>query len=410
MLFWIICGILALLVAGSLILPLLRGGAERELPQTEVEIYKAQLAEVDRDLARGVLDAEEAERARTEIARRLLAADKAAPTQVGDAPRGLTTGVAAVTAVLILGGGGWLYSEIGAVDASGPYPDIPLQARIEASAEARETRPSQEEAMATWATLSPPPPTADLPQDYLDMVAQLREVMPTRPDELRGWQLLAQHEAALGNFAAALTAQERVVALTAPPGDVLERERLADLMVASAGGFVSPEAEAILLGLLEENPRSFAARYYLGLLYLETDRPDIAFRLWRGVIEDGHAGIPHVRLARGLIEQAAFRAGVEYQLPPERGPTAEDMAAAEEMDPEAREQMIRGMVEGLEARLATDGGPASDWARLIGALAVLGDEGRARSILTEARTRFAGRADDLALIEDAAGRTGLTGP
>lgn len=77
------------------------------------------------------------------------------------------------------------------------------------------------------------------------------------------------------------------------------------------------------------------------------------------------------------------------------------------MDPEAREQMIRGMVEGLSQRLATDGGAAPEWAQLIGALGVLGETERAQAILGEARQVFANQPDDLRLIEDAAQRGGL---
>ena len=70
--------------------------------------------------------------------------------------------------------------------------------------------------------------------------------------------------------------------------------------------------------------------------------------------------------------------------------------------------MIRGMVDGLSNRLATDGGTAQEWARLIGALGVLGETDRATAIWAEAQTVFADRAEDLALIRSAAEQAGLT--
>jgi cytochrome c-type biogenesis protein CcmH len=89
------------------------------------------------------------------------------------------------------------------------------------------------------------------------------------------------------------------------------------------------------------------------------------------------------------------------------GPTAEQMEAAAEMSPEERMEMIRGMVGGLSDRLATEGGPVEDWARLIGALGVLGEAEQARAIADEAEEVFAG--DDLALsmIAEARMRAGL---
>jgi cytochrome c-type biogenesis protein CcmH len=63
---------------------------------------------------------------------------------------------------------------------------------------------------------------------------------------------------------------------------------------------------------------------------------------------------------------------------------------------------IRSMVEGLAARLATTGGSADEWARLIRALNVLGEKDRAVTILAEARQKFAAEPAQLRLLEDAA--------
>ena len=74
-----------------------------------------------------------------------------------------------------------------------------------------------------------------------------------------------------------------------------------------------------------------------------------------------------------------------------------------------RQQMIRGMVTQLETRLAEQGGTAEEWARLITALARLGDAAHAREIWTEAQGRFAGRPEALAAIARAAAEAGLAG-
>nr|MCU0912836.1 c-type cytochrome biogenesis protein CcmI [Paracoccaceae bacterium] len=104
-----------------------------------------------------------------------------------------------------------------------------------------------------------------------------------------------------------------------------------------------------------------------------------------------------------------------FRLPPEEaappGPTAEQMEAAQGLTPEERQDMIRGMVGALAERLATEGGPASDWARLIRAYGVLGEAERIAPVVAEARARFAGDAAALAEIDAAARDAGLaTGP
>jgi cytochrome c-type biogenesis protein CcmH len=83
------------------------------------------------------------------------------------------------------------------------------------------------------------------------------------------------------------------------------------------------------------------------------------------------------------------------------------MDAAAEMTPEARMEMIQGMVAGLSDRLATEGGPPEDWARLIGALGVLGNTEQAAAIAAEAEQVFAGNDAALSLIAEARTRAGL---
>jgi cytochrome c-type biogenesis protein CcmH len=112
---------------------------------------------------------------------------------------------------------------------------------------------------------------------------------------------------------------------------------------------------------------------------------------------------------RGRIESLAELAGVRYALPEAFvGPDAAAVAAAEEMSPEDRQAMIRTMVEGLNDRLATEGGTAQEWARLIAALSNLGETERARAIWGEALRNFAGRTAELGFINQEAVNAGLT--
>jgi cytochrome c-type biogenesis protein CcmH len=80
------------------------------------------------------------------------------------------------------------------------------------------------------------------------------------------------------------------------------------------------------------------------------------------------------------------------------------MAAAQEMSAEERQDMISGMVAGLAERLATEGGSAQEWARLINAYGVLGRNEDAQAVLQEAQTVFAGSAEAMALFDDIARR------
>ncbi len=406
MFFWIISMSLAVIATVSLLLPLFRNTrtAATEDAVSEVDIYREQLAEVERDLERGVLDTSEAERTRTEIARRLLAADKAGSQQTGDAPILASRMTSVLFGVVVVALSGGLYLYVGAPGAQ----DLPLKARIAAGDEIRANRMSQAEAEELAQAM--PRPEIDAPADYLEMVQQLRDIVPTRPEDQAGWRLLARHEAALTNYAAAAAAQAHLVDLVGAQVQITDLERLADYMVAATAGLVTPEAEAVSRQILERDTDNIAARYYLGLLYAQTDRPDVAFRLWKQVIDNGTPEQIHVELAKGQIEDAAWRAGVEYELPRTAdlpGPTADQIEDAANMSAEDQGNMIQGMVGRLMDRLANEGGTPEEWARLINALGVLGDTDRALAIWTEAQGVFAGNTEALTEIRAAAQSAGV---
>jgi len=246
----------------------------------------------------------------------------------------------------------------------------------------------------------------------VEMVEKLRQVVAQRPDDIQGQKLLARNEAALGNFRAAYEAQARMIALKSDAATAEDFANLADAMVLAAGGYVSPEAEAALDAALTRDGANGIARYYLGLLYAQTGRPDIAFKVWRALLDGSSPSDAWVAPVRAGLPELAMHAGVEYQLPPLpeeglRGPSAADMEAAADMTPEERQDFVRNMVAQLNERLATQGGTAAEWAQLIGALGNLGETQRAAAIWSEAQVVFAGRPDDLARIRAAAESAGV---
>ncbi len=396
MIFWIVCAVLTLAVALIMAAPLLRPKpASSDNP--DIAIDRAQLDEIDRDLAREVLAPDEAERARAEVARRLIAADRAASADIGASAPSRMLPVVLTAALLAMALG--LYWQFGAPG----YPDLPLSARLAASAEMRENRPGQEALEAA----APAPPAVEVPDEYRAAVEQLRAIAPTRPDDLEVWRMLARHEVEMRDYAAAATAQAQIIAIRGDAAEVSDLQRLLDLQVVAAGGWVSPEAEALLRDILERAPGNIAARYYLGLLYNQTDRPDLALRFWSEIIEEGDPQNFHVANARAQASDAAFRAGVDYALPETRGPSFADMDAASELSAEEQQEMIGGMVAGLANRLATEGGSAQDWARLIRAYGVLGDTDAASTVWAEAQQVFVGSMRGMEILTNAARDAGV---
>ena len=401
MIFWLLAILVIAGVAGVMVLALMRTRrSEMDSAASDVQVYRDQLNEVARDEARGVLAETDAEAARLEVSRRLLDADRRAQERDEHAPghRRLAAGI--IVATLLAGGIG-IYLTQGAPGT----PDLPMEARLAALELAARDRPSQKEAETAAATGLPGPGT--VPEDLLALMERLRAAVMERPSDIQGLTLLARYEARLGNFAAARRAQEE---LLAAKGDGVTTDDLAtviEMMVFSAGGHVSPEAEAYVRRLLAGDPGNRAGRYFLGLLQAQVGRPDLAFPLWRDLLETGTADEPWMPVLRAGIAGVAAGAGVTYEPPAVRGPTAAEIAAAEDMEAENRDAMIRGMVEGLAARLAQEGGGPEEWAQLVHSLMVLGDEQRARRILAEAREVFGDDDAAMAIIRDAGARHGL---
>lgn len=410
MFFWGLVGFLALGSGAALALVILRGRTGDQPPAAyDLRVYRDQLREVERDLARGVISAEDAERTRAEVSRRILIADAQLEKDKDRGAQPVLAGrLTALLVVAVLGAGSlFIYDRLGAPG----YSDVPRQARIAASERMRATLPDQE----TLEARMPAPQTPDTVQeDYLALMEQLRGAVRERPDDLRGLQLLARNEAALGNMVAAREAQERIIEVKGEDATARDYAELADMMVTAAGGRVSAEAEAVLREVLRRDPNEPRARYYLGLHFMQVDRPDMAFRLWDRLLRESTADAPWTPLIRARIEDLAWRAGVpRYELPPEPGtgaapgPSAADIDAAGEMSPEDRSAMIEGMVARLSARIEAEGGEPGDWARLVNAYAVLGQADKARAAMAEARTRFADDPMALSLITNAAKQAGL---
>lgn len=404
MTFWALLILTALLIAAFLGYAMFRGRKNREPAAAyDLRVYREQLAGVDRDLARGVVSEADAERVRTEISRRILAADAQMQAQTDQDGPPLWANVVAISVVaaVLVGGGFWMYRQMGAAG----LPDQPLELRKEMAEALRADRPSQAQVEADL----PAAPQPQLDESYAALLEQLRETVSARPDDLQGHILLAQHEANAGNFRAAYAAQQRVIELSGDAAPADAYSHLAEMMILSANGYVSPEAEEALKQALQRDPRHGPANYYLGQMMVQVGRPDIGYRIWIDALRVAPPGAPWVEAIYAQLDDLAFRAGVfnPPNIPAPSGPSREDIDAAAALTPEERQEMIQGMVNQLSDRLATEGGPIEDWAQLIAALGVLGEGQRAIDIMKEAVDIFAGDTEALELLDAAAFQAGI---
>ena len=404
--FWLSILIILAFVCAIFYQTLKKNAVQKE-ENADLKFYKSQLSEIEKDIAKGVIGREEAEQITIEISRRILKNKNQSLFKFSFQSANSRLKFAFILGVFISFLSFGLYSSLGSLG----YFDFSQKNRIEAAKLLKETRPSQQEA---WDALSDEK-TINTPEGEMgEIITKLRKISQERPNDITGLRYLVRTEASLNNFENAAIAQMSLVKLLGEQVLTEDLYQLAELMVISLNGYVSPEAEALFRKVLAKDDDNGGALYYLGLMYANLDRPDLSFEIWRKLLNRGPDDAPWVPLIRHQIMEVAWRAGKNrYELPPEtkippNGPTQADIEASDEMTADERQEMISNMVEGLASRLASEGGTSDEWARLIKALSVLGDSDRAQKIWAEAINIYNNSPADLRVINNIAKEIGIS--
>ena len=222
------------------------------------------------------------------------------------------------------------------------------------------------------------------------LVAQVEAHLEAKPDDGRGWEVVAPVYLRLGRFEDAVKARRNALRLN---GASAEREAdLGEALMAAGNGVVTGEAKAAFDRALTHDPKHAKARFFLGVAAHQDGQTEKAAAIWRDMLKDARPDSPWV----GAVRAALARVG--GAAPP--GPSAEDVAAAEQMAPEDRNAMVRGMVERLAERLKRDGSDVEGWLRLVRAYTVLGDRDRALSAIADARKALGHDGDKLRRLDD----------
>jgi cytochrome c-type biogenesis protein CcmH len=309
------CALLPIMV------PLLRGSRPvASRGSFDQAVYRDQLQELDRDIARGMITPADAEAARLEIQRRLLVF--------------LVISAGSIGSYLWLGAPG--------------LPDEPFSGR------------KAETAHAVG-------PTA-LQQATAALAARLKQ----NPSDAAGWLLYARSLSQLSAWDQAEDAYRRAIDLGQTSVDVIAGH--AEMLVLQAAGTVTPAAEAEFQKVLKADPSSGIARYYLAVAAMQAGEPRQAIDGFQALLAEMPADSP-LRAQIGLrIADAARAAGIEVPelakgTPAEPAPDAASGAA--NMSDEQRQVMISGMVASLAAKQEADPGNVEGWLRLGQAYAVL---------------------------------------
>jgi cytochrome c-type biogenesis protein CcmH len=266
---WLALAALVLVAAIVVLPPLLANVRETTHEATDLAVYRDQLKEVDDDAERGLISATEAEAARTEIKRRILALPQtSAGERMSTGSRTAASAVALFVAVVASG----IYLSMGQPTLPGrPYDAAAEQAAVK----------------------------DEIINEVTAMVEKLAARLKTQPNDAQGWRMLGWSYVQLGRIAEGIEALKRSVALD--PRNAPLRSQLGEAIVQQADGTVTAEAAAVFDEALKVDAKDPRARFYKGLALVQAGKEKEALDLWVAIIRDGP---PDAEWMPGLRDQA----------------------------------------------------------------------------------------------------------
>ena len=352
MVLWFSLAILTGLAVLALLWPLSRTRVAADEADDSV-FYTQELADIERDADRGLIGPAEAEAARAEAARRLIASRR---RQGGEGETSASPNRARWAALAVL--------------IAIPAIALPLYLRI-----ASPDLPDQPLASRDTA-----------PEGVQDAVAQIERHLAKNPNDGRGYEVVAPVYMEMGRFDDAVRALSEAARLLGPSASRFSA--LGQARVAQSGGVVTAEARADFERALSLDANDLRARYFIAMAAEQDGNNAKALDAYRTLAAQIDPSTP--------IGQAVAAKIAELLPKSEAG----SVVAALPKDDQTK--MIRAMVAGLAQKLESNPADADGWMRLIRSYVVLGEPSQAEAALTKARAAFATNADVLRRINDEA--------
>jgi len=338
-------------------LPYLRRPTETTREAFDLAVYQDQLAELDRDLDRGVIDAEAARAARLEVQRRIIALDdQGEPAQALARQGRFSSVVTAILVIIVPLASAFVYFQTGRPHMR----DVPLATRI---------LPEQQNTGQ---------------QSVLADIQQLQQRLEETPEDSALWTTLARTQLSASLFGDAAGSFNK--ALEYGGENPMLRAELGETMVSGAEGLVTPGAFEEFRKVLEIAPNEPRSRYYIGLASAQEGNVDAAVANWSQLLEASPSDAPWrpqiVQSIRGVLESNGRSADEIVANLPEG--SASSGGGAEAASGHPQDEQIRAMVDGLAARLENDPENVEGWMMLGRSRLVLGELGQAKTAFERA--------------------------
>ncbi len=311
--FFIICGLMLVVALGFVLWPLLRKveiTVDNAVEPTANEasnlaILRNQRAELESELARGAISQATFDTSMQDLAARvredapvLLAANKPAA-----APRSNQRSVvyAAAAASLLIGGTASFYAAFGTPSAVLPQATVASNAPANGAPESPELSDTK----------------------VREMVDGLAQKMQSRPDDFKGWALLARSEFALGRTDASIKSFERAISLgKAEPKEINAQlyADYADAKVLQQEGVFDANVTKLIDQSLALDPNNFKAIALAATAAMRANKGDAAIALWQRLQKLVPKEADDVAAIDKIIAEIRSPKGVVATAPPQQQP------------------------------------------------------------------------------------------
>jgi cytochrome c-type biogenesis protein CcmH len=373
MILWLIFALMTLAAIAAVWWPLARR-QKSVRSGSDIAVYRDQLEEIGRDEAASRIGNVEAEAARIEVSRRLIAAAetaKAASVAAAPASPGRYRWATLAAAIVLLPlGAGITYLSLGS-------PNL-----VPVSMNAAGQEP--------------------LPGGIENTVAEVETYLENNPKNGRGWELLAPVYLRLGRFNDAVRARRNALEIFGP--DAARLGDLGEAIIMASNGVVTPEAKSLFERANAAEPEDVMAQYYLGLSAKQEGRRDEAVQRWTALVSSAREGAEWLPLVKNALAKVD-----------EKGPSvaAARPSAAAVAPPEHNGGAIEAMVERLAERLKNDGSDVPGWVQLVRSYRVLGKADKVKIAIADAHAALANDQEALQRLDQglvALDTEGASGP
>ncbi len=269
----------------------------------------------------------------------------------------------------------------------------------------------------------PPAPTESQAPSVDDVIARLEARLKAKPDDAEGWRMLGWSYFQTQHYAEAATALKEATKLDATHAETFSFLGESLMLASKTEGKIPADAQAAFRKALKLDPKDARARYFRAVAMDLAGQHRRAIDAWFALLKDIPPDAPYAEDIRAVIKNVGDRYKIPYQerlaaaqfaTPPAApgaipGPSPAEVQAATALPKGQQEAMIRGMVDGLEAKLAKEPGNADRWIMLMRSRMQLGEPAKAAKALEGGLAAFRSDPATARKLREVAGAIGVPG-